>query len=166
MEAQILEALLKLTEKKQIGDITIRDIAGEAGVSLGSIYNKIGNKSDIVNVLYLQIKAELNAIMINESSNDLESLLDAYITFCFTNKVKYNYIFSEDVKKVLTNASLKQVSDTWLKDIRKIFPPGEEEVCILIMFGAINRYISTNEIRNNNLEKQMLAKFIKLLVKE
>lgn len=160
-----MDALLKLTEEKQIGDITIRDIASEANVSLGSIYNKIGNKNNIVNVLYLQIKEELNSIMMKESSDDLDKLLDAYITFCFTNKVKYNYIFSEDIKKALTEETLVKVQDSWLYDIRAIFPSDEQEVCILIMFGAINRYISTIEARDYSLEKQLLTKLVDLLAK-
>lgn len=163
MEELILNALLELSENKQIGDITIRDIANKGGFSVGTIYNHFSNKNDIVNALYLKLKDEVTEVMVTAKEQGMTVMFESYIDFGFKNKIKYNYIFSDEVRKVITNETQDKVDDYWLKDIRSKFPKGEEQVCSMIMFGTLDTYIKSYPNRDYQIENQIISKFKQLI---
>lgn len=56
---EILEASLRVASKKGVAAISIRAVADEAGVSIGSVYNYFPNKSVLVTATVRQIWTEI-----------------------------------------------------------------------------------------------------------
>ncbi len=56
---KILETALALFARKGYGETTLRDIAGEAGVSLGLTYRYFARKEELILLLYRQLAQEL-----------------------------------------------------------------------------------------------------------
>jgi AcrR family transcriptional regulator len=63
---QILIATRDLVIERGLQDISMSQIAGRAGVGMGTIYNYFTSKEELVYVLYSEIKAEMSAYVLDD----------------------------------------------------------------------------------------------------
>lgn len=62
-DSAIKEALLKLLESKKLADITVSELACEAGISRSTFYGHYGNPADVYDALVAQFAAQLSPMV-------------------------------------------------------------------------------------------------------
>lgn len=90
-KAQILRSSLKLFAQNGFSGTSISDIAKDAKISKGLIYNYFGSKKDIVETIYLNLKQEFIGLMapIKNITDPIEKLSKILSdTFKYTRKNK------------------------------------------------------------------------------
>lgn len=88
----ILDAALTLFAIKDFRSVTVREIAKEAGVSIGTIYNYYPNLSELFLGVFLECAQEMTQHLdeLNrDSSPSLEELSEFYITYLNENMTFY-----------------------------------------------------------------------------
>lgn len=99
---KILDSAIKIMANHSFSNTTVRMIADEAGVSVGSIYNHYQSKEDILNCLFNEefLKRKQQFIFLNKNEfSSVEKLL-AFVEFHF-RELKLN----ENLAKVLIRES-------------------------------------------------------------
>lgn len=62
-ETNVKDAMLRLLETKPLADITIAELAREAGISRSTFYEHYGNTADVYDALVGEIAGEISPIM-------------------------------------------------------------------------------------------------------
>jgi len=77
-QSAIMHAALRLSTKKDIETITIRDICSEAGVSVGAFYHHFSSRQDLFYRAYESFDRDFTAHMLNrkQDKTPLQSLMD------------------------------------------------------------------------------------------
>ena len=98
---QILDAALSVFTRKGFGEATVADIAAEAGIGVGTIYNYYKDKHDLLISLIAQslISPNLTELLSSIPSHDdqqfMEALLKDRLEFGFNNAQKLLFLFFE-----------------------------------------------------------------------
>ncbi len=88
----ILEAARSLFSKKDFRKVNVRDIAGEAGTSVGTIYNYYADLDELFLDVFLKNAEEITCLLDKENSegfSTLEKLCETYITYLSQNMTFY-----------------------------------------------------------------------------
>lgn len=88
----ILDAALVLFAKKDFKSVTVREIARQAGVSIGTIYNYYPNLTELFLDVFLNCAEEITQqLNLTDSKNptDLEKACEIYIAFLNDNMTFY-----------------------------------------------------------------------------
>ena len=134
----ILEASLKLFCNKGFGNTSIKEIATEADVSAGNIYNYFSNKEEIFDSLFcINFPGNFVKIFINEISHiksledNLETVFNKMVSFADDNQYFFKLVIldanefgGQYLKKYGQDYSSKPIeayftNETWLPGLRK-----------------------------------------------
>jgi len=88
----ILEAACSLFSKKDFRKVNVREIAGEVGVSIGTIYNYYADLDELFIDVFLKNIEEITCLLDKENSEGfptLEKLCEIYITYLSQNMTFY-----------------------------------------------------------------------------
>lgn len=119
-EQKILETALKLFVEFGFHGTPTSKIAKEAGVANGTLFHYFATKEILIKELYINIKNELNQILIskiNQNDSIENSFRQVYlntINWALTNKDKFHY-----VQQVLFSPHLAQIPADVLKEQMK-----------------------------------------------
>ncbi|WP_170164542.1 TetR/AcrR family transcriptional regulator [Sinomicrobium pectinilyticum] len=111
---KILDAALGLIIRQGLQHTPMSLIAEKAEVGMGSIYKRFKNKEDIVNGIYVKIKAEEAAmIFVNYDKNNgiRETFMDIYgrmIDYFLQNPLKFNFISQYAFSPVIEKKTQKK----------------------------------------------------------
>lgn len=114
MVAKIVAATGKLLKKTDPAQITTNAIAGQAGVSKGSIYQYFANKEEIIHAAIEQLAAEqapriedmLRSITLEQPQEAMQASIDILIDFTIANRKLIRYVADRpDYARTLENAS-------------------------------------------------------------
>lgn len=130
-QAQICRAAEELFADKGYDKTSIRDIAGKSGLSIGSLYDYIQNKEDILYLLaqdfYNQLKTEVVKVLENEKdvTKRLEGTLETMLRVVdrFQEYTLFTYRESKNLKREDLVAVLEQES-FFIKTFTKIIKDG------------------------------------------
>jgi len=98
---QILKAALSIFSTRGYGESTMADVAAEAGVGVGTLYNYYNNKRDLLISLVQKLLISESLInildrMADQSSRDfMDSLLEERLEFGFDNVQTILFLFFE-----------------------------------------------------------------------
>jgi AcrR family transcriptional regulator len=98
---QILDAALTVFSRKGFGESTIPDIAGEAGVAVGTIYNYFESKRDLlISLITGHVLTEpLVRLLEHPPEADdrvfINSLIEERLSFLFENTSRFLLVFAE-----------------------------------------------------------------------
>jgi len=88
----ILDAALTLFAEKDFKSVTVREIARQAGVSIGTIYNYYPNLTELFLDVFLTSAEEITRLLnltAPKSPPDLEKVCEVYITYLNDNMTFY-----------------------------------------------------------------------------
>ena len=88
----ILDSACSLFSKKDFRKVNVREIAAEAGVSVGTIYNYYADLDELFLDVFLKNAEEITCLLKKESSDglpSLENLCEIYITYLNRNMTFY-----------------------------------------------------------------------------
>jgi AcrR family transcriptional regulator len=88
----ILDSACSLFSKKDFRKVNVREIAAEAGVSVGTIYNYYADLDELFLDVFLKNAEEIICLLEKEGSNgfpSLEKLCETYITYLNQNMTFY-----------------------------------------------------------------------------
>ena len=109
-KAQILDAATKVFAEKGFHPTTIKDIAAEAGIADGTIYNYFTNKTALLIAILDRMRvtivsdADLEAL----SSGDLRTMIHAYVRHPLTTlRPDYFDLFRVVMSEIMVNAELR-----------------------------------------------------------
>lgn len=109
----IVDALLRLLQKKKLEDITISAICEQAGVSRRTFYRNFSDKYDVLSYYFLGLEEEYKQMLMMMSPPDFSSFLQTYV--CFWRK---HFAFLVSAKKDASLfAMLLQILNTWIPSI-------------------------------------------------
>ena len=110
----ILLAAQDLFSKKGISGVNMRDIASEAGVSVGFIYRYFSGQTDIFLELLeagaIEIKKQTNAIIGSQKPNLLAELARAYVTYLHDNRMFFQMMIFFMLEGELSDEALNRVN--------------------------------------------------------
>jgi AcrR family transcriptional regulator len=98
---QILEAALTVFSRKGYGEATVPDIAIEAGIAVGTIYNYYQSKRDLLDSLLADYVFTQPFVMLLEQSLEtdditfLRSVIENRLEFGFENMDRFFFLLSE-----------------------------------------------------------------------
>lgn len=98
---QILDAALSVFSKKGFGEATIVDIAGEASIGIGTIYNYYKHKEDLLVALLAQnlisdnLNQLLNTTVVQDDEQFIKSLLEDRFIFGLGKAQELLFLFFE-----------------------------------------------------------------------
>jgi AcrR family transcriptional regulator len=98
---QILDAALSVFSRKGFGEATIVDIAGEAGIGIGTIYNYYKNKEDLLvsllarNLISDNLNQLLNTTVVQDDKQFMELLLEDRFIFALGKAQELLFLFFE-----------------------------------------------------------------------
>ncbi len=125
-QMQIMDAALSVFSSKGFGESTVADIAEEAGIGVGTIYNYYKDKRDLLISVVAQnlISENLVQILVNapgRSNEDLlQSLLEERLAFGLDNAQKLMFLLFEIQRdRKLRHQYLSQVISPLLNKIEK-----------------------------------------------
>lgn len=149
---KILEHSLRLFNDQGVSSISLRDIAESAGISVGNLQYHFKKREDIIQALYYQLVASIDAIMIIPDDNLLKAFFDLskeMITLLFGHR-----FFLLDFNTIVKNNSTIKAHYTELSSRREA--QFTEGVQLLIACG----YFRKEEIKG---EYQQLFQRIEVL---
>lgn len=82
---RIIEATLRIANRKGFAAMTLRELAGESGLSLGGLYAYIGSKDDLARMIQRRVSRTLGEVMdraldgIEDSDTRLATAIDAHL---------------------------------------------------------------------------------------
>lgn len=109
----ILEAARSLFSKKDFQHVTVREIAGEAGVSVGTIYNYYADLDELFLDVFLKNAEEITCLLDRESSGGvltLDTLCRTYITYLSRNMTFYQMMGYFMLGGQLSNESTEKLN--------------------------------------------------------
>lgn len=145
----ILLAAQKLFSKKGVSGVNMRDIAREAGVSVGFIYRYFSGQTDIFLELFeagaTEIYKRVNAVVATERPRAYRTLARTYVNYLHENKVFYEMMISFMLDGELSDKSLERLNGALrriMDEVEVIFrnKNGKEDSRILAhsFFSALN----------------------------
>jgi AcrR family transcriptional regulator len=100
-KSQILEAALNVFSRKGFGEATVPDVAEEAGVAVGTIYNYFESKKDLLTSIfntYVVATPFMDILEGSLESDDWEfvtSVIENRLDFGFENMDRLPFVFAE-----------------------------------------------------------------------
>jgi len=171
-QKQILDAALSVFSKKGYGEATIPDIAREAGVAVGTIYNYYESKRDLlVSLVETFIITEPLKELLKQSRKTkvdektfIRSIIENRLTFGFGNLDKFLFLYTE----ILRDSELRQqfseqvilplgaFPENYL--LAKIasgdFRPVDHRIIFRAMFGMVIGFILLRKLEGDNSPTQ------------
>lgn len=113
--AKIREAVVEEATENGINATSVTGVVKRANISAGTIYVHFENKEDMLQKIYLEIKTEFHALMMEaaEQANDKQMISQMWFSlFDFVSTHPKDFLFIEyaGAAKILTEDQLKQVS--------------------------------------------------------
>ena len=110
---QILNTFLEITSREGFSDSSIRDIAGKAGIAVGSVYTYFSNKDELIHTLFSELQQErADAVMKDHSENESaevqlkkywENLFNYYISkpfaFYYLEQFNHSPLYNEEERE-------------------------------------------------------------------
>jgi len=120
----ILLAAQDLFSKKGISGVNMRDIAREAGVSVGFIYRYFSGQTDIFLELLeagaIEIQEQTNAIVNSQRSNPLAELARAYITYLHENRMFFQMMIFFMLEGELSEEALSRLNGAFRRIVDEV----------------------------------------------
>ncbi|KYG29266.1 TetR/AcrR family transcriptional regulator [Alkalihalobacillus trypoxylicola] len=146
--AQMIKGAVKLFIEKGFHRTTTREIAKEAGFSIGTLYEYIGSKEDILYLvcddIYMEVSKRLKK-QLSENGTHLERLKQAITS--------YFHIIDDMSDEVLV---MYQETKSLQKDALKYVLEKEKEM-VEMMQNLIQQCIQSGELTMNEQESKLLA---------
>lgn len=129
MKAEVIEAAEKIVSKEGISELTARQVAVDAGIAVGTIYNIFENLDALVAEVNARTLADLEAALSDvraggRSSHDvLMGFADRYIAFVRDNPYRWMAVFEvemPDAGEMLSNQA----------SIDRLFNFLEDAICV------------------------------------
>ncbi len=150
---QILSAALAVFAERGYGESTMADVAGRAGVSVGTLYNYYRNKRDLLislvktTLISQDLVNMLNGMTGRNRRDIFNSLLEERLEFGFNNVQRMLFLFFEiqrDAKlrrqyvRQVLEPLLGRLEDMILREARNgTFRDVDEKIVARMMTGAI-----------------------------
>ena len=137
----ILQAAQKIFSKKGISGVNMRDIAQEAGVSVGFIYCYFSGQTDIFLELFeagaTDIYDRISAIAETERSRPFRALARTYVNYLHENRMFYQMMISFMLEGELSDGALDRLNGS----LRRIMD-GVEAIFKKEMGGETSRTLA------------------------
>ena len=144
----ILDSACSLFSKKDFRKINVREIATEAGVSVGTIYNYYADLDELFLDVFLKNAEEISDLLEKENSDGgltLEKLCETYIAYLNRNMTFYQMMghfmlggkLSEDATAKL-NQMMRALMDTIETILKKEGNHGNTRSLSHALFSALN----------------------------
>ncbi|MBE6486802.1 MAG: TetR/AcrR family transcriptional regulator [Methanosphaera stadtmanae] len=163
-QQRIIESSIKIFSKKGYGSTTTAEIARDAKVSVGTLFNYYSNKQQLVNELYLYANKDYCDYTKNlEEKNDFKKgmieLWGKCIDYALNNQDIFRFIVIFRNSPVITDETIKQINDEskFFENVYNKFRKRNEvkmyyDLFSYIMFGCL---IATLEFIEKNPEKEI-----------
>ncbi len=119
----ILDAALGLFAVKDFRSVTVREIAGQAGVSIGTIYNYYPNLTELFLDVFLNSAEEITRIldqMSEKTHPTLEQLCEFYITYLNDNMTFYQMMSHFMLGGELSAGATRKLDETMKELMNRI----------------------------------------------
>jgi AcrR family transcriptional regulator len=130
----ILHAAQELFSQRGISGVNMRDIAREAGVSVGFIYRYFDGQVDIFLELFeagaSEITQRMNVVLSTEKSDVLRVLAHAYIGYLHENRMFYQMMIYFMLEGELSDESLNRLNTalrSMVNSAEPVFRRGDEK---------------------------------------
>lgn len=163
-QQRIIESSLKIFSKKGYGSTTTAEIAKDAKVSVGTLFNYYSNKQELVNELYLYANRDYCGYTKNlKEKKDFEKgmveLWDRCIDYALNNQNTFRFLVIFRNSPEITQQTIKQIDDEtkFFENVYNKFRKRNEvkmyyDLFSYIMFGCL---IATLEFIEKNPEKDI-----------
>ena len=171
-QRQILNAALEVFSQKGYGEATIPDIARQAGVAVGTIYNYYESKHDLlVSLVNTFIVTEPLRELLKQSrktkageKNLIRSLIEDRLAFGFENLERFLLVFAE----ILRDSELRQKFSEQVILPLVVFPenylsakiaagdfrPVDHRIIFRAMFGMVIGFVLLRKLEGENSPTQ------------
>jgi AcrR family transcriptional regulator len=129
----VFDAALKILSRVQTGNLKIKDVAAQADISIGTIYNYFKNKEDLLYFLDGRFK-ELAVNVINQRAHDddlaavrLKKMIEDFFFFCEKHYVIFDLTDRFRIVEKRPADEKKQKLSEALDGIKKILDDGVKE---------------------------------------
>lgn len=153
-QAVIIEAAERVFAVKPFSEVSIRDIAREAGISHASIYRYFPDQQSLFIEAFLQgageISATLETLIENAKTPDILKVTNAYVTYLMDNDQYFRMmthfmldgsLSAEKIEKL--NAAERQVFDQFDRMFQKMKKPEPVRQLSHAFFAALNGVLIT-----------------------
>ncbi len=153
-QAVIIEAAERVFAVKPFNEVSIRDIAREAGISHASIYRYFPDQQSLFIEAFLQgageISDTLGKLIENAKTPDILKVTDAYVTYLMDNDQYFRMmthfmldgsLSAEKIEKL--NAAERRVFDQFDKMFQKLKKPEPVRLLSHAFFAALNGVLIT-----------------------
>jgi len=150
----IIEAALRVFAVKPFNEVSIRDIAREAGISHASIYRYFPDQQSLFIEAFLQgaekIGMTLDGLIENGRTPDILNVSDAYVTYLMDNDAYFRMmthfmldgsLSAEKIEKL--NAAERRIFDQFDRLFRKMKKPEPVRPLSHAFFAALNGVLIT-----------------------
>ena len=127
----ILNTTLKLVIEKGIHNTPMSLIAEEAGVGMGTIYNYFASKEELINALYLKLKEDEAAYMLNNFKSGM-SVRQSFFFF-WTNILSYFISHPKEFQFLeqfyfspLIDLEARQQGALYFAELTKVYEEGQK----------------------------------------
>ncbi len=167
---RIARVAVRLFSKKGFKGTTIKDIAGEVGITEGAIYRHFSSKEDIIRYLTRRITEELVDLIRREVLKErtftgmVERLVEVLMDFAFKNPDSFRYltvyhILREEIpQEDLPGRKILEI-------FRRAYEKGDTdllpEVALSLVIGSIDRLFILRELGVSVAEEETLLREMK-----
>lgn len=153
-QAVIIEAAERVFAVKAFNEVSIRDIAREAGISHASIYRYFPDQQSLFIEAFLrgagEISATLEKLIENAKTPDIMKVTDAYVTYLMDNDQYFRMmthfmldgaLSAEKIEKL--NAAERRIFDQFDRMFQKMKKPEPIRLLSHAFFAALNGVLIT-----------------------
>jgi AcrR family transcriptional regulator len=153
-QAVIIEAAERVFAVKAFNEVSIRDIAREAGISHASIYRYFPDQQSLFIEAFLrgagEITATLEKLIENARTPDIMKVTDAYVTYLMDNDQYFRMmthfmldgaLSAEKIEKL--NAAERRIFDQFDRMFQKMKKPEPIRLLSHAFFAALNGVLIT-----------------------
>ncbi|HQF83965.1 MAG TPA: TetR/AcrR family transcriptional regulator [Smithellaceae bacterium] len=153
-QAVIIEAAERVFAVKAFNEVSIRDIAREAGISHASIYRYFPDQQSLFIEAFLrgagEITATLEKLIENAKTPDIMKVTDAYVTYLMDNDQYFRMmthfmldgaLSAEKIEKL--NAAERRIFDQFDRMFQKMKKPEPIRLLSHAFFAALNGVLIT-----------------------
>lgn len=152
---KILEAALSLFNQKGVSSTSLRNIADEAGISVGNLQYHFKKREDILEALYFQLVQEMDRVVFPQMDDLLTSVFDISAKM-IAILYEYHFFLLDFTAIIRKNEKIKA-------HYRELSKRRENEflqiIDVLIQKGLMRQEMLKNEYRNLFKRIEVLSNF-------
>jgi len=170
IQAKIRNALVREVSDRGIGAVSVGDVARRAGVSPGTIYLHFENKEDMLQKIYLQIKAEFHSLIVAAKDEKTSRAMIRrmwFDMFDFVAAHPFDFLFIENAgaAQVLDAQQSKDVADKQVEIIAMLQRAIDDgtladlpvSTAVILLVAPAMHLARTHLVNGNPITKEELA---------